>query len=441
MHWFLRGSPTLFAVLAASVATPALAADPQLSYDASELMTLKAQLDAQRRDIEEQRRALEAQRARIQGLEDRLLDRMRAAGVGGSVAPAVATQTSQAGGGAAPASSGVETVGSKPADEDRPPDVAVLADQGGVITKAGRFTIEPNFEYARADRNRFVFRGIEVPQSVLVGVFDINESRQDVATAAVVGRFGITNRLEVGARVPWVYRSDTSVLVPLVDNDDPDAGTTINNSAHGSGIGDIELMARYQLTNGTGGSPFLIAGLQVIAPTGTHPFELPRDALGNATKSATGSGFWGVAPSLTVLMPSDPATLFGSLSYTYNFGRNINKRISNALIERVEPGGAPSATAGIGIALNQRTSVSFAYAHSWQFATKSRIRLISISNGIETIGDPITSESRDLQIGRYLFGISYRLNARTTISWSVEVGATDDANDVRTSLRIPFTLN
>ncbi len=204
----------------------------------------------------------------------------------------------------------------------------------------------------------------------------------------------------------------------------------------------MEITARYQLTDGTGGWPFLIAGLQIITPTGTNPFGLPRDATGVATKTGTGSGFWGVGPSLTVLLPSDPATLFASLGYTYNIGRNVHTRINNALIDRVEPGGAPSATVGIGIALNQRASVSFAYAHSWQFATRSTIRpIMRDTNGVETIGDAFTSKSRDLQIGRFLFGISYRVNARTTISWTVEMGATDDANDLRTSLRIPFTLN
>ena len=41
---------------------------------------------------------------------------------------------------------------------------------------------------------------------------------------------------------------------------------------------------------------------------------------------------------------------------------------------------------------------------------------------------------------RLLLGVTYRLNNRANLNWSVEVGATEDANDVRTVLRIPFVF-
>lgn len=424
-----RSATTL--LLCAS-ATPVLAQQG----DNADLLTLRNQLQIERQELARQEKALIEQRARLERLEDQLLGQMRGAGLGSGAmdqAPRVAA--------AAPPADSVEQVGTAPEDKVNPPDVAVLADQGSVMTKAGRITIEPSVEYARTDRNRFVFRGIEVPQSVLVGVFDINESRQDIVTAAMTARIGLSNRLELGGRLPFVYRDDTAVLVPLVQNPPQSGVGTVDTSTDGSGIGDVELFARYQLTKGSRGWPFLIAGVQGVIPTGKDPFEVPRTPLGNATESATGAGFWAVAPNLTVLMPSDPATLFASVGYTFNFGKDVNRRISDALIERVTAGGAPNATLGVGIALNPQLSLSFAYAHSWQFATKSRIRPISVSNGVETLGDPIESKTRDLQIGRFLFGIGYRVTPRTTINWTVEMGATDDASDVRTTLRIPFTLN
>ena len=51
-----------------------------------------------------------------------------------------------------------------------------------------------------------------------------------------------------------------------------------------------------------------------------------------------------------------------------------------------------------------------------------------------------TTRSRDLQIGRLLFGVTYRVTDRTSLNWSVEVGATEDAADLRTVLRIPTVL-
>ena len=427
------------AVLVSAWAVPAYANQPEHNTDTADLLDLRNQLQIERQELKRQEQALIEQRARLERLEDQLLGRMRAAGVAPGAAVPALTQTAAS----PPSPDRVEEVGAKPADKENPPDVAVLADQGSIMTRAGRITIEPSLEYARSDRNRFVFRGIEVPQSVLVGVFDINESRQDLLTAALTGRFGVTNRLEIGARVPFVYRADKAVLVPLVndpqDDSEPDVATVDDRSTDGKGIGDVEVSARYQLTNGTGGWPFLIAGVQAIIPTGRGPFEVSRDNLGNPRQSATGAGFWAVAPNLTILQPSDPATLFASFGYTFNFGKTVDQKIGDAIIDRVKPGGAPNATVGVGLALNPELSLSFAYAHTWQFATKTRIRLVNSTTG--AISDPITTNTRDLQVGRFLFGLGYRVNPRTTINWTVEMGATDDANDVRTTLRIPFTLN
>ncbi|WP_157801380.1 hypothetical protein [Sphingobium sp. LB126] len=91
---------------------------------------------------------------------------------------------------------------------------------------------------------------------MLVGVFDINESRQDVLTAAMSGRFGLTNRVEIGAREPLVYHDDKAVLVPLAQNPPQSGVGTVNTSTNGAGIGDLELSARHQFTNGSGGWPF-----------------------------------------------------------------------------------------------------------------------------------------------------------------------------------------
>jgi hypothetical protein len=38
-----------------------------------------------------------------------------------------------------------------------------------------------------------------------------------------------------------------------------------------------------------------------------------------------------------------------------------------------------------------------------------------------------------------MFGVSYRMSDSATLNWNLEVGATDDAADVRTTFRVPFT--
>ncbi len=282
-----------------------------------------------------------------------------------------------------------------------------------------------------------VQRGIEIVESVLVGEFNINESRQDILTSSFALRYGLTDRLELGVRVPFVHRADTSVLVPVQGSTNNDAAREINSSAQGSGIGDLELSARYQLLTGRAGVPFVVGNLQVVAPVGSNPFSVPRRSTGEATRAATGAGFWGVSPSVTAILPTDPAVLFGTVGYTRNFGRDVDSVIMPVQLTYVKPGDALSFSAGIGLSVNERTSMNFGYAHSWAFGTLTRSRLLD-----PRPNDPGVTEqtARDLQLGRLLFGVTYRVNDRASVNWSVEVGATDDAPDVRTVLRMPVVL-
>ncbi|MBB6229460.1 putative coiled-coil protein SlyX [Polymorphobacter multimanifer] len=423
----LPGLATALVLSAPVLATPAIAAN--------------LEIEALKNEIADQRRELDAQRKRLQSLEDRLLNTLRGTASVDQIGQPSPLANAPPANDSRPAAP-VATVGVAPPERERTPEVAVLSDQGGIVTRAGQFTIEPSFEYARADRNRVIFRGIEVPQSVLVGVFDINESRQDILVGAIGLRFGVNSRFEVNGRIPYVYRTDVSVLAAAVQNQNGSADRP-DVPARGRNVGDVEFGARYQLTNGGRGFPYLIAGVQAVAPTGTNPFTVPRDTgTGVALRSATGAGFWGVTPTVTALLPSDPAVLFGTLGYTRNFGRGFDGVQINqdVLIDYVKPGDAILGSVGIGISLNPRVALSLGYAHNWSFGTRTQGRAIQRDpiNGPTTT--PFDSELRDLQIGRLLFGVSYRTSPSTTINWNVEVGATQDAADVRTTLRIPFSF-
>lgn len=440
------------AIAAAAATLPVGGASAQVAATTpADLAGLRDRLVRERAALDAQQAALDAQRTRLQALEREIAVRLGGDGAAAPLPPAssstgavdVAQTTSvplppsppPANG--VPGQNGVQTVGEAPTDQ-REVQVAALAEQGGVITRAGRLTVEPVLEYARSDRNRVVFRGIAIPASVQIGAFDINESRQDVLTAGAVVRLGLTRRLEVNARVPFVYRSDQSVLAPVVNPTTPNAGQ-IGEPVKDGGIGDIDFGIRYQITDGNNGLPYLIAGLQAIIPSGTDPFGVPRDALGNPLEAATGAGFYALSPNLTAILPSDPAVLFATLGYTYNFARNVNTEIGSSVLERVKPGDQPSASVGIAVSLNPRTSLSFGYAHTWGFGTETRLRTRDATT--QALGEPSDTTTRDLQLGRFLFGVSYRTSPRTTINWNIELGATEDATDLRTTLRIPFTLD
>lgn len=433
----------------AAAAALAGAAQPEASSSAADQpasqLSLQGQLDQARAEIQEQRRLIEAQEARLRALEERLQGQPIAsanavrsappaalAQLGPVSRPGDAAATPQA---AAPPS--VEQVGQRPVDYDRPPEVAVLGSEGSVVTRHGQLTGELQIDYARADRNRAIFRGIEVVESVLVGTFNINESRQDILTESLAVRYGISDKFEVGLRVPFVHRADNSVLVP-VQGSTNDPAREVTTAAQGTGIGDLELSARYQLVSAHAGLPYIVGNLQVVAPTGSDPFSVPRNANGEALKAATGSGFWGISPSFTAIVPTDPAVLFGTIGFTHNFGKDVDTEIPPVRIIYVKPGDAISLSAGIGISLNERTSLNLGYAHTWAFGTLTRTVTQNPSTGVWS--SPSDTTSRDLQLGRLLFGVTYRATDQASINWSVEVGATEDAPDVRTVLRMPLTL-
>ena len=425
--------------LAAALPAPAFAQEAvaDAPTTVSDVAALRAELAQARAQIAEQSQKLTEQQGRLDLMEQRL----------SGLAQTTQQIRNEALAAAAPAAttapmgsaSRATTVGEPPKDSDRPPVVAVLDRQGSVVTRKGELVAELGIEYTRSDRNRTLFRGTGLVNTVLVGVFDINETRQDMITESVAARYGLTDRLEIGVEVPFVYRSDKQVTVPLQDPDQDGSGTLTRNrqTATAKAMGDIEVSARYQINKGGGGAPFLIAGIQGVIPTGRDPYEVPRNKLGLATQAATGAGFYTIAPSLTAILPSEPAVLFSTIGYSMNFAKKVNTLISGNQIDRVDPGDQITFAAGIGVSLNDRTSMNFGYSHAWVFGTKTTRRLVQ-ANANDPFGKPFSVTDRSLQVGRMLFGISHRFTDKLQVDWTFEVGATEDAPDLHTSLRIPI---
>jgi hypothetical protein len=176
-----------------------------------------------------------------------------------------------------------------------------------------------------------------------------------------------------------------------------------------------------------GEKPIFIGSVRVKTDTGKSPYEIPYDQFGIATGVATGSGFWAVEPGINILLPSDPAVIYGGVSYIWQIARNINRQVGNNLIGRVDPGGAIDANIGFGFALNQRFSFSLGYRHTYIFPTDTQI------------GDT-HQRSTSLQVGALTLGMAYRLTERETLNLAFEVGVTADSPDVDITLRIPFNF-
>ncbi|KXB32770.1 acetate kinase [Dechloromonas denitrificans] len=324
-----------------------------------------------------------------------------------------------------------ETVG-QPEERSRVQQIAQIFEQPGVLTPRGKFMLEPGLQYGYSSSNRVSLVGYTIIPAILIGLIDVKEVKRNTFTPSLTARWGITNRLELEAKLPYVYRDDTVVSRPLNLGA---ARDEVFNST-GSGIGDFEMTGRYQLNEGGVDNPYYIATMRFKSRTGKDPFEVETDTLAPGRISnelqrelPTGSGFYTLQPGLTVLYPSDPAVFFGGISYQYNIKRSgvsMNTTNGPVAIGEVEPGSVLGFNFGMGLALNDRSSFSIGYDHASVGATKI--------NGTTAVNSVRT------ELGTLLLGYSHRLNKSTSLNVSVGAGVTRDTPDVQLSVRLPMTF-
>jgi hypothetical protein len=433
-----RHRSTLFASLAwtaaalVSAITPAGAA-PAAQDDVDQLLsTLDAQqskLDEQERQLrrqmqqlDEQKDVLHKQQQQIDALKSRVerAPTLAPAAVAGPIAPGkldVLRGADEASG--AQTAQGQEPVGQAPAPAERPPEVNVLSDRGGVLTPKGALVVEPSIDFSHTTDSRAVVSGFTVLPAILIGSLDITRVNHDVLQSVGTFRYGLTNRAEVELRVPYVYSRQETTTRPIGTGSSADSTSTIT----GHDIGDIELAGHYQLNSGQGGLPFFIGNLRFKSRTGSDPFAIAVDPdSGLPTRDATGSGFYNLEPSLTAIYPSDPAVFFANVGYLYGFERNVNSPLVGGAAT-VKPGDAIRFSFGLGFGINEASSFSLGYDYSAFFKTD-----------VNHQSQPGT----DLQIGSVLIGYSYRFSDRFSANLTTEIGVTSDAPNTRVILRFPF---
>jgi hypothetical protein len=323
-----------------------------------------------------------------------------------------------------------------PAGADQPMAVAPIFEERGVLTPRGQVVFEPSIQYGYSSSNRAALVGYTVIPAILIGLVDVREVKRNSLTAAVAFRYGLTDRFEVEARLPYVYRSDSTVSREIFTGSATDAAFTTS----GRGIGDFEVTARYQLNSGGTNMPYLIGSLRFKSRTGTDPFEVITDCVtrcvsnttgtGQPLDLPTGSGFYTLQPGLTWLYPSDPAVFFGSFTYGHNFKRdNVSRRVlggETEFIGEVEPGHVIGMNVGMGLALNDRSSFSIGFDLSSIGRTKQ--------NGATVPGSVRT------QLATLVLGYSHRWDEKRTLNMSVGAGLTRDTPDLTLTLRMPFNL-
>jgi len=314
-------------------------------------------------------------------------------------------------------------------DDGRPPQVAPIFEQPGVLTPRGKLVLEPGLQYGYSSSNRVSLVGYTIIPSLLIGLVDVREVKRNTFTPSLTARWGVTNRFELEAKLPYVYRSDSVLSRPL------GVGTGRDQlfSSTGSGIGDVEVTGRYQLNEGGTDGAYYVGTLRLKSRTGKDPFEVLTDNVSAPNISnelqnelPTGSGFYTIQPGLTMLYPADPAVFFGSVSYQHNIKRKgvvMNTTNGPVALGDIEPGGVFGFNFGMGLSLNDRSSFSVGYDHA--SVGKTRINGANAINAVRT------------QLGTLLIGYSYRIDKSRSLNLSVGAGVTRDTPDVQLSLRYP----
>ena len=439
-------SPPTPAPAAPSAAASAGNDDPQRLDD------LQREINAQTQRLEELRRSLAEQERAVANLQHALDEERLAAERGAGVAPstvlptlaqqAPAQQTPQAK--AAPQQAQrqqqqqqrQQPVGQAPESATRPPEVAQIFDQPGVLTPAGQFILEPSLQYGYSANDRVALVGYTVIPAILIGLIDVRQVKTTSGVATLTGRMGIGGRFELEAKVPYVYLNGDTVSREIFTGSAQDRVF----NARGDGIGDVEMTARYQLNRGGPDKAFYIGWLRYKSRTGKDLFEVVTDCvqrcLQNTTGTglplelSTGTGFEAIQPGVTWLYPSDPVVFFGTFSYLYNFERNdVTRTVLNGQTESlgdVQLGDIWGFNLGMGLALNEKASISLGYDTSLVGKTQQ--------NGQNAPG------AVRITLGTLLLGGTYRFSDRWSLNVALGVGVTRDTPDMTLTARVPISF-
>jgi hypothetical protein len=309
-----------------------------------------------------------------------------------------------------------------------------LSSVGGVLTPKGQIVIDPSIEYDYWSQNQLGVNGFQIIPGITFGNIFVTRFEQNITTAAATIRGGVTDQLELNAKIPFVYNAgSTSSLIPVGA-----AAELLSVSANGTGIGDVQFGGSYQFNSGENGWPIFVGNMLFKTVTGRSPFQVPiitendpngQFLVGTPKQLATGTGFYQVSPSVTVLLPTAPGVLFANLQWQHNLARTqpIQDRAGGPPAQvNLQPGEAPAITFGIGFALNDRAALTLSYQQTHVFT--------AYANGQAITGSPYS-------FGTFNFGLGYQISQSTRLNLSVGIGTGPNTPAAKVLLEVPYKFS
>jgi hypothetical protein len=189
-----------------------------------------------------------------------------------------------------------------------------------------------------------------------------------------------------------------------------DTSGTSESTRSSGGIGDVQVSVSRQIGWEHGMMPDLVASLSVKSNSGKDSYN---HSIG------LGTGHWAISSALIAAKSSDPAVIFGSLSYTYNVPDDFPN------YGRVVPGQSFGYSLGTAIALSYQTAINFSFDQS--ITTKMK------QGGKTVVGSFINSAD-------FKTGFNWALNERASVDVSLSLGLTADSPDFTTEIRFPYSF-
>lgn len=296
-----------------------------------------------------------------------------------------------------------------------------------------RLTIEPGINYSYSDRSQLALRGFLALDAIFLGQINVDNVKSHITTFDINTRYGLTDRLELGLNIPFVYRSSTYRSTGV------DGGPSLSElTVDEADLGDVSASLSYRLFPETQDRPDVVLNFGVRAPTGADPYGIStREDPDNTnltvpTELPTGNGVWAVTTGASVLKTLDPAIVFANLGYTYNVEESFDdiSASSGKTPGDVKLGDSIRAGFGTAFALNERLSLSLSYSHEYIMQSET------------TEPGQATNKvvGSDANVGVFNIGGTYALNDSTSVVTSLGIGLTDDASDISLTFRMPFQL-
>lgn len=319
-------------------------------------------------------------------------------------------------------------------DSEPAPSVENIYQEASGFFGSGSWSFEPGFTYTHYDARQLFLNGFLALDAIFLGNLGIDQINSDSLTVDLTTRYNWQQRWQFDLNVPVVYREATYESAGAGGASTQVSDETVTGDPR---LGDVSFGVSYKFLDETADLPDAVFSLRLKAPTGDEPYGIKlREVPGNNNLNVpedlpTGNGVWSLTPGISLVKTIDPAVLFGSLSYTFNFEESFDDISSQQGVKvpgKVDLGNWIQLGLGTAFALNERMSLSMSFSEL--IAQKSKIK--------QDGGAWQSISSSDANAAYFNIGMTLAGEGGLNIVPNLAIGLTPDAPDFSFSLKFPY---